>query len=602
MAKCLVIFPPQWSPLSPHLAPASMVGNIRANGHYCDIKDLNVEYYDEILKSDYLKKILIKLFNDFISLSNDLKQSSELQKKEGEHSIEFQIKAKKMLRINDLKENRTNETKQVLAYVEEAVKILKNENTFYDLKLIVNSFKIIDMALNIVSLNEYPQEFSMHNLINQSVIFNYENILKYCNSNNMFKEFYARKADEIADREYDYIGISVSSSTQLLSALTLSKILKDKVSANTKICLGGNYISRITEAIKKVPEFFKVFCDFVIYEEGERATKELLEALGGKRNIEDVSSLIYLDKEDNVKRNDKKRPTMLSELAMPNLDGFPLDKYLLYTLIMPIQSSRGCYWKKCTFCDHDFGQTYNIKEVSNLVNEIKTLKEKYGINNFEFTDEAMTPGYMKLLSKKLIEENVKINWFCDLRLESAFTKEIFDLAYKAGLRLILWGFESGNKRIMDLINKGVDVEDRYNVLRRSSNAGIFNFAYVFTGFPTETYEEAMDTVNAVCNNTDIIHAFGKSVFTMGKHSIINSHPERFGVIKLDDIEDFSSDAKYEITNGLTKKELDEVNNIFSKKAYESYKNPAWMHLTHREVLFLYVCKFGAQVLREMKYC
>ena len=602
MAKCLMIFPPQWAPFSPHLAPVTLSTNIRDAGHSCDIKDLNIDFYSEILTKNFLQNTVIKNFNELIFINKELKEKVDKNKNPQDYSLDFQIKAKKLLKLNNIRDNKLEETKQVINLVEAAVSVLKDEKQFYDINTVVNALAIMERALDIVSLNEFPQEFSFYNFKNNVILFNYENIVNYCNWENIFYTFYKKYINEIVSKKYDLIGISISSSTQLLSALTLSKMLKEQIKnpRKTKILLGGNYISRIVDAVEKQNDFLNKFCDYVIYEEGERAIRELIEAIMRKRPLKDVSSLLYLDKDNKVQKNEKKCPTLLTKLPPIDLAGYDLKKYFLPEIIMPIQASRGCYWKKCTFCDHFFGQTYNVKDVDKLINEIKNLQDKYNINNFEFTDEAMTPDFLKKFSEKIIENNLKINWYCDLRLED-INEEVFKNAYKAGLKMVLWGFESGSKRIMDLINKGIDTDKRYEILKRASDAGIFNFAYVFTGFPTESYEEAFETINAICNNTDIIHAFGKSVFTMGKHSIINLNPEKFYIQKLEDVEDFSSDAKYIIKKGLNSNDLDKINDIFVKKAYESYGKPVWMYLNFREILFLYICKFGTKELSKMKY-
>ena len=599
MAKCLILFPPQWSPFSPHLAPVAISSMIKDLSHHCDIKDFNIEFYNEILTKDFLKKTLVKNFNELIVINKELKQSLDENKSADDYSLDFQIKAKKLLKLNNIRDNKLEETKRVIELIEAAVSILKNKEQFYNPDLIVNALAIVERALNLVSLNEFPQELTLYNLKNNVILFNYESILSYCSYSNIFFEFYKKSIDEIVSKKYDLIGISISSSTQLLSALTLSKMLKEK-SKKTKILLGGNYISRITDAICDTPEFFNQFCDFVIYEEGERAIKELIESISRKRSLKDVSSLIYKDTKGNVQKNEKKCPIALSKLPEIDIKDYDLKKYFLPEIIMPIQASRGCYWKKCTFCDHFFGQTYNIKDIDKLIHELKNLQDKYSINNFEFTDEAMTPDFLDKFSDKLLESGLKINWYCDLRLED-ISFETFKKAYLAGLKMVLWGFEAGSKRVMDMINKGIDFEKRFEILKRASDAGIFNFAYVFTGFPTETYEEAMETINAVCNNTDIIHAFGKSVFTMGKHSIINLNPEKFFIEKLQDVENFSSDAKYIIKQGLKAQELDKINDIFVDRAYESYGTPLWMYLNYREILFLYIVKYGSKELAAMKY-
>lgn len=598
--KNLIIFTPQWAPFSPHLAPLSIYSNIKKNGWQCDFLDLNIEFYNQVLTQDYIKTLLVKLYNVFLSLRAELNGKVDFSNKIEDYPVEFHIKAKQMLRISDIIHNKNEETKQIIKFIEGASNLLRDDVLFYDLKLAVNSIAILNRTLEIISLEEFPQELSLYNFKNHVVLFNYPNIYKYCSQENLFSRFYEKKVEKIIKKKYDFIGISISSSTQLLSALTLAKMIKDK-SDKVKICIGGNYISRIRDTIEKTPEFFKTFADFVIYEEGEKAVNELLEAISYKRKITDVSSLIYLNNEGQVITNDKKPPTPLSEICMPILDNINLKNYYLPQIILPIQASRGCYWKKCTFCDHYFGQTYNIKNPETLVDEIKSLQDKYGINNFEFTDDCIPPEFLKNFSLKLIEKNVKINWYCDLRLENALTSEIFEIAYKAGLKMILWGYEAGSKRIMELINKGIDIDKRMEIMKRASDAGIFNFAYVFTGFPTETYDEAMETVDAVCSNTDIVHAYGRSIFTMGKHSIINLNPEDFGITKQDDVEDFSSDVQFDITSGLSKEELEKVNNIFTEKALESYNKPAWMYLDYRELLFLYICKFGKDQICKMKF-
>lgn len=601
MTRCLVIFPPQWSPFSPHLAPVSIASNIRKYGNKCDIFDLNIEFYREVLTKNFLNDVIVKAVKGMPNLKEELKHIFKEGKNSGDYSIEEQIKIKKLLLLNEICSNKLDATKQIIDNIANAIQLLNDKEAFYNLKLASNSISTINKALEIVSIEEFPQEFSLYDFKNNYVKLDYKHIKEYCCRDNIFSRFYKEKAVSIVKNKYDYIGISISSSSQLFSALILSKMLKERV-RKTKICLGGNYISRIVDALKNNLEFFKIFTDFVIYEEGERASVELLEYIQGKRKIEDVSSLIYFDKKTNeVEINKQKEPIPLSKLAIAEPKDFPLDKYFLPEIIMPVQLTRGCYWKKCTFCDHYFGQTYNVKDIDNLIKELRILKTKYGINNFEFTDDCISPNYLKQFSERLIEERLDINWYCDLRLEDALTQEILDIAYKAGLKMVLWGYETGSKRVMELINKGIDIDKRFDILKRATKAGIYNFVYIFMGFPTETYDEAMKTINDVCDNPDIIHSFGTSNFSLGKHSLINSVPQKFGITKLEDDEEFSAEIKYTMENGLNKESLIELDEILTRKSLEKGKNPAWMFLFYRELLFLYIVKYGRDNVLNMKY-
>ena len=117
---------------------------------------------------------------------------------------------------------------------------------------------------------------------------------------------------------------------------------------------------------------------------------------------------------------------------------------------------------------------------------------------------------------------------------------------------------------MELINKGIDTDKRFEILERATKAGIYNFAYIFTGFPTETFDEAMETVNAVCDRSDIIHAYGTGTFSLGKHSMINFNPEKFGITKLEDDEAFSAEAKFEIKVSLYDDFVVKLKDIFKR--------------------------------------
>jgi len=309
---------------------------------------------------------------------------------------------------------------------------------------------------------------------------------------------------------------------------------------------------------------------------------------------------MYL-KDGKVCKNHMIEPLKLNDMKMPSLKGYDFKKYFTPEIVMPFQTSRGCYWRKCSFCDHDFGMCYNIKDLDKLIDEIKYFKENYGITKFEFIDEAISPSYMKSMCERFIEEKLDIEFFCDARLETGFSKDILDLAYKAGLRMVLWGYESGSRKIMDLINKGIDVDNRLNILRDSRNAGIFNFAFIFFGFPAETKEDAMMTIDEICANTDIINTYGKSMFTMGKHTKLREAPEKYGVIGETYQEaEFSPTYVYEAV-GMSKKELNEMMDLCTKRANEAYGNALVFHLLSREIILLYLCRYGIDEVCKYKF-
>lgn len=596
----LYLFPPQWMPISPHFGIPSLMGQFTGLGHNVSAFDLNLEFYNQLLTQNNISKslkIAKKMESElFVEISKFYQRGKDFNTYTNYQKNRF---AKHVMIKNFLAKNK-DDIDKIPVLVEGAVSIMRSKQHFYNPKLLLQSLNIIDMALEIASMPYYPAVISLSSYNNQHFELNFESIKYYVfdNDTNIYIDFYKKIIPKILEKNPDYIGISINSSSQIVGGLTISSMLKKSTKAHINI--GGNYFGRITEALNNKPEFFELFADSLTFEEGEKPMLELADYIAGKIPIEDVSNLMYLE-DGKVKSNHKAEPMKLNEMKPISLEGFELDKYFIPEIIIPFQTSRGCYWRKCSFCDHDFGMQYNIKNLDSLVAQIKEMKEKYGITKFEFIDEAIGPKYLNEMSERFIKDKLNVTFFCDARLESEFSKGLMKKAYDAGLRMVLWGLESGSKKIMDLINKGVDFDKRLNVLRNAREAGIFNFAFIFFGFPAETKEDAIKTIDLICDNSDIINVYGKSIFTMGKHTKLREAPEKYGVVgEIRQAEEFSPTYVFEGV-GMNKKELNEISDLCAKRAYDVYGNGLIFQLITRELLFLYIDKYGADWVSNYRF-
>lgn len=603
--KILMLFPPQWTPLNPHFSLASLTSQLRNKGHEVKIRDLNIEFYNEILTKNHLVNCVDQLAKTKDDLFNVMLEEYSEEKTVKDYSEDFQKKLVKYEKIKDFLNNRPDDLKNIPEEVEDAVAIMKDKERFYDPSTVIQALNTLDKALEIASLPYAPTLIELHTLENPFFKLTMDSIKEHCQDTetNMFYDFYQKILSEIISENADMIGISINSSSQIVGGLTLAMLLmraKESLSLGVHINIGGNFFARVTEVIEKEPEFFNLFCDSLVVEEGEKPIVELAEFLDGKRNIDQVSNLLYLEG-NTVKVNEIAIPLKLNDLAFQSLEGFPLNQYFTPDIVLSIQSSRGCYWKKCTFCDHDFGQNYNIKDIDRLIEEIKYVQDNFGISHFEFIDESISPAYLKEMSKNVIESGREIFWFNNARLETEFTKDAFELYNKAGARMLLWGVESGSERIMKLINKGIDLGKRMSILKDSVESGIWNFAFIFFGFPGETREEAQKTIDMICSNTDIISSYGRSVFTLGKHTRLRDEPEKFKITKIyKNQEAFSPSYHFETSEGMNAREISEMSNHCSVSCAKAYNGPLWMHLRYREIIFLYICKYGAKSTMDCK--
>ncbi len=588
--KTLLLFPPQWTPIAPHFALPSLLGQLKANGYDSEVMDLNINFYNKILNPDFVKNSILKAVDNNQNVLNEIARYI----KEGKDFSEYPLKIRnKIVKYTKVKEYITKKQSALANFpdmAQEALDIIKGEN-FYNPEILIKSINIIDTVLEMVSLPYFPSKISLDNYTNPFFKLNFENIKYFVfdEDTNIFIEYYKTVLDDIKSKNPDYIGISINSSSQVIPGLTLANMLKNKLNAHINI--GGNFFGRVKEAIVQNPEFFDLFCDTVLVEEGERPVVELAKYVNGEIKIEEVSNLIY-KKDGKIFINETKKPLKLDEMAIVSLDGYDFKKYFAPEVILPFQSSRGCYWGKCSFCDQDFGQNFNVKNADKLTDEFIKLKEEYGIKFFEFIDESVGPSYLSELADKIKAKNIDINYFFDARLESTFTKELLQKAYNSGLRMVLWGLESGSDSVMKLINKGIDIDKRLEILKNSSDSGVWNFAFIFFGFPTETVEDAKKTIKLICENKNVIHSYGRSVFTMGKHTKLKDEPEKYGITAVYPAQDeFSPTYTFDCT-GMTKEELNSILKECTQTCNAAYNNPLWMFLRYREYLFLYLAKYG----------
>lgn len=591
----LLILPPQWTPLCVYYALPILAGEIRQAGHSCEIRDLNVEYFNHCLTPEYLA---------------GCREKAEARK--GELYLDF---------INGLAEGRPAENSDyvqldgkiqqaelywdvVVSNIERATRTMRDREAFYQPNRLQNAFEIITRALEIASLPFYPSRIMLRDFQNRNMKMTLVSIIEAVNNEaeNPFVEYYRQILPSIREKNPRVIGLSINATSQIVGGLTLAKMLKESM-PDTRIVLGGNFFTRVVDALTDKPEFFDLFCDALVYEEGEGPFTQFIKAVKlGMTTWALVPNILY-KVGDTVKKNAAGCYKPLNEIAEPVLDGLDLGAYLAPELVIPIQASRGCYWKKCTFCDHDFGANFNIKGIDKLITELKVLREKYGIRHFEFIDEAISPLYLRKMCQAILKEGLDIRFFMYARTERGFSQELLDLAYEAGCRMILWGVESGNERIMKLIDKGVPLDEtRFDPLRRANQAGIWNFCFVFFGFPTETAAEAMDTVHMIVDHKDIINSYGLSHFTLGKHTRLRAEPEKYSIVNVrEDGEDLSTKLYYDTTEGMSREDVLTMTDLCTEICNQVYQAPLWFSIGFREFLHLYLDEYGMEYVRQFSY-
>lgn len=305
-------------------------------------------------------------------------------------------------------------------------------------------------------------------------------------------------------KNYDLIGIT-GMVTVYGYIKWLTEVIKDSL-PGIPLVVGGT----VTSAM---PELFlqKTRADIVCIGEGEETVKELVAAIHEKRDFELVKGIYFKRGERITKNPHRKLKNNLDNIPFPAWHLFQIERYIKHHYIVDCPSNsmnliagRGCPYR-CTFCYRNFGRNVRYRSIDNIIEEIRTLKEKYKVTHFEFQDELFTLNDKRVAEfcNRIIKEKLKITWRCLGRV-NLVKYEILKLMKEAGCYWLGYGVESGSQRMLDSMNKEVKVAEAKEAIRLTRKAGINVSATFMVGMPGETRESIRETVE-FCKEMEIFN-------------------------------------------------------------------------------------------------
>jgi len=308
--------------------------------------------------------------------------------------------------------------------------------------------------------------------------------------------------------------------------------------------LGGGFVNTELRELAE-PRVFDHF-DYVTLDAGERPLLALLEHVAGKRSAQRL--VRTFTRQDGAVRyvNFVEPDVPFDDVGTPTWDGLPLDRYLsLLDMLNPMHRlwsdgrwnkltvAHGCYWKKCSFCDVslDYISRYEAATAATLVDRIETIVKETGQTGFHFVDEAAPPKSLKALATELQARKLSISWWGNIRFEKSFTPDLCQQLADSGCIAISGGLEVASDRLLNLMKKGVSVDQVARVTRGFADAGILVHAYLMYGFPTQTVQDTVDALEYVrqlfaagCIQSGFFHRFACTV-----HSPVGKSPQDYGV-------------------------------------------------------------------------
>jgi radical SAM superfamily enzyme YgiQ (UPF0313 family) len=352
--------------------------------------------------------------------------------------------------------------------------------------------------------------------------------------------------ERIESVQPDLFLISVPFPGNLYAAFRSAQWVK-KHHPSIKIAMGGGFANTELRSLseKRVFEFF----DFITLDDGERPVEILIEYLEGKRSVQELKrAFVLIDGEvkyiDNSGCNDYKQ----SEVGTPDYSDLLLDQYIsVIEIVNPMHRmwsdgrwnkltmAHGCYWGKCTFCDIslDYIKIYEPVAANLLCDRMEEMMAQTGQNGFHFVDEAAPPALMRALALEILRRKLSVTWWTNIRFEKSFSKDLCVFLKASGCIAVSGGLEVASDRLLALIDKGVTVEQVAKVTRNFTASGIMVHAYLMYGYPTQTIQETIDSLEMVRQmfEAGILQSGFWHQFAMTAHSPVGLYPEQFGVLK-----------------------------------------------------------------------
>lgn len=313
---------------------------------------------------------------------------------------------------------------------------------------------------------------------------------------------------QVADKQPKRVAISINYLHQAFPAFELAGLLRQRF-PELEIIAGGGLLTSWQQPLQQLDCRFPSF-DRLVFGPGEASLVALARGRTGESYcLSDTSSRGFI----------------------PDFSFAEFDRYPSPHPVLPLSSSRGCYWEQCLFCPeatapvHPYG-SFNPIDFPDLLLE---LAHCYEITHFHLTDNAIPINVLRQLAHRHADL-AGLEWFGFVRFEEALTDYDFVRQLAAsGCRMLQLGLESGSQGVLDTLRKGIRLETAEKILDNLQHAGIGTYVYIMLGAPGETEADAEMTLDFLEKHAEKIGFLNISIMNLPRGSGLLEHPELYGI-------------------------------------------------------------------------
>lgn len=547
MKDLLLITPPFTQLNTPYPATAYIKGFLNTKNISCYQIDLGIDVILELFSKEGIHKV----FNKEIDLQNASENSQRI----------FALREEYLKTIDQvitfLQGKNPTLARQICSmnFLPEASRF----NQLDDMEFAFGNMGLQDKAKHLATL--YLEDVSDYIVENADADFGFSRYAERLGkSANSFDELYSKLSDQqtfideftlrilrekVETVQPKLVCFSIPFPGNLYSAFRCAQFIK-KNFPHIKIAMGGGFPNTELREIKD-PRVFEFF-DYITLDDGELPIELLHQNLEVQPETAEYKRTFLIENKEVVyKNNSQRHDYKQADIGTPDYTDLKLDQYIsVIEIANPMHSlwsdgrwnkltmAHGCYWGKCTFCDIslDYIKIYEPISAKILVDRMEELIKTTGETGFHFVDEAAPPALMREVALEILRRNLVVTWWTNIRFEKSFTRDLCYLLKLSGCVAVSGGLEVASDRLLKLIDKGVSVEQVANVTRNFTEAGVMVHAYLMYGYPTQTIQETVDSLEMVRQMFEmgILQSGFWHQFAMTAHSPVGISPEDFGVV------------------------------------------------------------------------
>jgi anaerobic magnesium-protoporphyrin IX monomethyl ester cyclase len=524
--KLALVFPPVWDPKQPYLSLPTLAGHLRAHDVDVEMMDLNILSFHWMLENSWLP----------------------------------------------------DGAKPAWASLPADADGPRKGGSFYDLRSLRRSMAGLHERFAAISSLFHPTRVSLYSYHMGVETEGIAAMIRACEdeSRNPYLLMWQAKdvVGSLLAEEPVLVGISIPSIHQLVPGVTLARLIKRRA-PEVPVFMGGDTVSRFAPRLAKLKPWWD-WIDGVVTNEGEEALLALHQALTGGAELDAVPNLLYR-KGTEVLWTRTAPPMDPEKFPRPDFDGLPLDLYLSPEPVLPLQTSRGCYWGKCAFCSHtETVKAFRPQSAAAVAETMESLGTRHGARHFVLTDNALPAGTLRRLPEEIRRRGLDVRWSCCARFDLPPEDRPWRQAAEAGMISAWFGLESGSARELALMNKGTTPEQAERVASACLRADIAIDLFVMIGFPGATKEDVVETytfIHRLLPPGEVPQPLiATGPFALDSCCDVARHPDHYSVLIEPTDEDLPLNLRYRSGAGMQPSDASAVADWLSDRLMRRYPN------------------------------